>query len=511
MQLSLVPAFRRGHGALYDALAAGRIDEEALALLLTATLPPLADGEEGRAWVARHDQIDYGLLEAALDGVPADQAAQVREACARWTRRRFAVDATPYPRPDAECSPERGHVHHDACRCDGTRKTIPGWEYQFVAAVGHLRTAWAALIDVERTTPATRTRQTARQVQHLLRRLAAGPRRGRAAGHPRRRVQRRRADAALAGQPVHLLIRLPAGSVFYADPVTWPGKRGRPGKHGMAVTRAAEPGQANPEPDESLVLPDTPLYGTVRVAAWHQVHPLIHGDRGWFADWDGNLPVLRGTVLRVRVERLPDGRIPPKTMWLWHALPAAVARSAMARLPGPLRRRACLPVPEGNPRADRRQGPHPRTSRPVGPPGHGRLRPAGPRPAAGRRPAPPLGTAPRPGQAWRSRRVRRGFPDIRPRLGTPARVGKPTRPGPGRPKARPAARQPATQSRRKAAKRTNKKPKTALNRLKPKLRACRSAIELAAPGADGGSRTRLAGLEGRCLMPFGHIRAVVPP
>ena len=43
--LSLVPAFRRGHGALYDALAAGQIDEEALAALLTQTLPPLVDGE----------------------------------------------------------------------------------------------------------------------------------------------------------------------------------------------------------------------------------------------------------------------------------------------------------------------------------------------------------------------------------------------------------------------------------------------------------------------------------
>jgi hypothetical protein len=30
--------------------------------------------------------------------------------------------------------------------------------------------------------------------------------------------------AALAGQAVHLLIRLPSGSVFYGDPVTWPGK-----------------------------------------------------------------------------------------------------------------------------------------------------------------------------------------------------------------------------------------------------------------------------------------------
>jgi hypothetical protein len=60
--------------------------------------------------------------------------------------------------------------------CDGTRKTVPGWEYQFVAEVGHLRTAWAALTGVERTTPADRTRQTARQIRNLLRRL-------RAAGH----------------------------------------------------------------------------------------------------------------------------------------------------------------------------------------------------------------------------------------------------------------------------------------------------------------------------------------
>lgn len=38
-------------------------------------------------------------------------------------------------------------------------------------------------------------------------------------------------------------------------------------------------------------------------------------------------------------------------------------------------------------------------------------------------------------------RVRRGFPNIRSRLGTPARVAKPTRPGPGRPKG--SARGPA--------------------------------------------------------------------
>ena len=74
VQLSLVPAFRRGHGALYGALADGRIKEEKLAALLTATLPQLVDGDEGRAWVAEHDTIDYGLLERALAGLPAEAA-----------------------------------------------------------------------------------------------------------------------------------------------------------------------------------------------------------------------------------------------------------------------------------------------------------------------------------------------------------------------------------------------------------------------------------------------------
>jgi DDE superfamily endonuclease len=437
VQLSLVPEFRRGHGALYDALAAGQVDEEALAALLTGTLPQLVDGPEALAWVKEHDTIDYGLLEQALTAVPAAQAAQVREACARWRRLRFAIDATPYPRPDAECSPGRGHVHHDACRCDSTRKTIPGWEYQFVAALGHLRTAWAALVDVERTTPATRTQQTARQVRNLLRRLHAAGHDGRGAplvimdaGYSAAAL-----TAAMAGQPVHLLIRLASGSVFYADPVTWPGKKGRPVKHGMPVTCHNDPGQASPEPDETLTLPDTPRYGTVRVSAWHQVHPLIHGDRGWFAGWDGELPVLRGSVLRVTVERLPDGRKPHKTMWLWHAGPASLSldelwRAYLARFDeehafkfakGTLGLTAArVRTPE---QADR-------WARLVMA-AQAQLLLARPHAADLRRPwetRPPAGRPLAPGQ------VRRGFANIRELLGTPAHVAKPAKPGPGRPK-----------------------------------------------------------------------------
>ncbi len=437
VQLSLVPEFRRGHGALYDALAAGQVDEQALAALLTGTLPQLADGPEALAWVSEHDTIDYGLLEQALAAVPAAQAAQVREACARWRRLRFAIDATPYPRPDAECSPGRGHVHHDACRCDSTRKTIPGREYQFTAALGHLRTAWAALVDVERTTPATRTQQTARQVRNLLRRLHAAGHDGRGAplvimdaGYSAAAL-----TAAMAGQPVHLLIRLASGSVFYADPVTWPGKKGRPGKHGMPVTCHNDPGQASPEPDETLTLPDTPRYGTVRVSAWHQVHPLIHGDRGYFAGWDSELPVLRGTVLRVRVEHLPDGRKPHKTMWLWHAGPAPLSldelwRAYLARFDEEHAFRfakSTLGLTAAKVRTPEQAGRWVRLVMAA----QAQLLLARPHAADLRRPwqtRPPAGRPMTPGQ------VRRGFANIHELPGTPAHVAKPAKPGPGRPK-----------------------------------------------------------------------------
>ena len=302
VRLCLEPEFTRGHGALYDALSAGRVDDERLFSLLAAELPPAVDGPEASAWIAEHDLIDRETLEKALAGLAPGDAAQVRDACARWSRLRFAVDATACPRPDAWWSPGREHVHNGACHCKGSSKTAPGWEYQFTAAARHLRAAWAALVDVARTTPATRTAQTIAQVKNVLRRL-------RAAGHGAKAAPLFVLDAGysaaalaggLLGCPAHVLVRLAAGSVFYAEPVTWDGKYGRPPRRGAAVHclepadfAAAEAGSGprgrkkplppNPGPDEELALPDTPLYGTVRAEAWHRVCPLIHGDRGWFA------------------------------------------------------------------------------------------------------------------------------------------------------------------------------------------------------------------------------------
>jgi hypothetical protein len=364
----------------------------------------------------------------------------VREACARWARLRFAVDATPYPRPDAGCSPGRGHVHHDACRCDGTRKTIPGWEYQFVAALGHLRTAWAALADVERTTQATRTDQTIAQVKNLLRRLAAAGNGGRGAplvvfdaGYSAAAL-----TAALAGHPVHLLVRLPVRSKFCYDAARWPGKNGRPAAHGAEVhcRKAGDPDQSGPEPDETLTLPGTPLYGTVRVRAWRGVHPQVHGDRGWFKDsWHGRLPVLRGTLLHVTVEHLPDGRAPHKAMWLWHAGPAPLSpdecwRAYLARFDEEHAFKFAKGAPGLTAARVRTPGQAGRWVRLVMA-AAAQLLIARPLAAGLRR---PWERKPGPARPLTPGRVRRGFTNIRRLIGTPARVAKPSRPGPGRPK-----------------------------------------------------------------------------
>jgi hypothetical protein len=453
VQMCLEPEFSRGHGALYDALSAGRIDDERFFSLLASELPQAVDGPGARGWVAEHDMTDRGLLDKALAGLPAEDAAQVRDACARWARLRFAVDATAYPRPDAWCSPGREHVHNGACHCKGSSKTAPGWEYQFTAAIGHLRTAWAALLDVARTVPATRTAQTIAQVKNVLRRLRATGHGGKAA--PLFVFDAGYSAAALTdgllGCPVHVLVRLAAGSVFYADPVTWDGRYGRPARRGAAVhclepehfTAAAagtgprsrkKPLPPNPEPDETLVLPDTPLYGTVRAEAWHRVHPLVHGDRGWFTG-RRELPVLRGTLVHLTVERLPDGRDPHRAMWLWHAGPGPLSldelwRAYLARfdiehafklLKGTLGLTAAKVRTPGQ--ADRWVR--------LLMAAHAQLLLA--RPLAGdlRR---PWEKQPDPARPLAPGRVRRGFRNIRRELGTPARVAKPSRPGPGRPK-----------------------------------------------------------------------------
>lgn len=74
-----------------------------------------------------------------------------------------------------------------------------------------------------------------------------------------------------------------------------------------------------PEPDQTTTTTDD-RYGTVRVSAWHRLHPKL-GRRGHWANHDV-APIVRGTVIRVEVEHLPKPTSrTKKTLWLWAAGP----------------------------------------------------------------------------------------------------------------------------------------------------------------------------------------------
>ncbi len=81
-----------------------------------------------------------------------------------------------------------------------------------------------------------------------------------------------------------------------ADPATWAGP---------SVTAVA----------------DTPRYGPVQVTACGRMHPKLERDSAWH-DHPGRIPVIEGTMIRLRASRLPrDGRRKPA--WLWASDPAA--------------------------------------------------------------------------------------------------------------------------------------------------------------------------------------------
>jgi hypothetical protein len=59
-----------------------------------------------------------------------------------------------------------------SCRCDGARKTIPGWPYSFAAGLEWGTTSWNALLDAVRTGPQdSASTVTAAQVGRVHRRL----------------------------------------------------------------------------------------------------------------------------------------------------------------------------------------------------------------------------------------------------------------------------------------------------------------------------------------------------
>jgi hypothetical protein len=270
--LSLEPVHQRGWGSSYAALTRGRIDTERLRDLLAGSLPD------------------------------ADPLV-------------FAVDVTTWPRCDAECSPERGYYYHPSRHSAG-QPIIAGWAYQWICQLSFDRDSWTAPVDARRLHPLEDTdQQAACQVRALLGRLGDG-------GPVPLVVFDGGYDSAqltldLAGARVGVLVRLRSDRCFYADPPPRsPGANGRPRRHGakFAFTDPA----TWPAPTATLVCHDD-QYGAVTVKAWAGLHPKQHRHPGHGSGRPR--PIVRGTILRVQVERVPAKTRPPKVLWLWWAGP----------------------------------------------------------------------------------------------------------------------------------------------------------------------------------------------
>jgi hypothetical protein len=412
--LSLEPVHQRGWGSVDAALARGRLDTERLRDLLVRFLP------------------DTDPLV-------------------------FAVDVTTWPRCDAECSPSRGYYYHPSRHSAG-QPIIAGWAVPWICQLSFDRDSWTAPVDARRLHPLDDTDQTtAGQIRALVGRLDAG-------GRMPLFVFDGGYDSAqltldLADLPVAVLVRLRSDRCFYANPPPRPpGAGGRPRRHG-AKFNLADP-TTWPAPTATLATNDD-QYGTVTVAAWAGLHPTQqrhpgHGSRR-------PRPIVRGTIIRVAVERVPATTRPPKVLWLWWAGPEdckldldLVWRAYIRRFDLEHTVRFCkqtlgwtTPRPRHPEQADRWTW--------LVLTCYAQLRLARAVVADQRLPW----ERPRPPARLSPVRVCRGFPRLLVPLGSPAATPKPAGRSPGRPKGSrcgPAMRYPAI---KKPTKKASKKPPTA--------------------------------------------------
>ncbi len=393
--LSLAPEHRRGHGALYDAV--------------------------------NHGGMNIGRLRRSLAGLPLPRAAD--------GRLMLAVDVSSWLRPGAATSPERLFCHVYG-RGKGQAQMIPGWPYSVVAALEPGRTSWTAVLDAVRLGPEDDEAEvTAAQVRGVVTRLIE-------AGHWRagdRRIlvifdagyDAPRLAFLLADLPVEVLGRLRSDRVLYLPaPARCPSAAGRPRRHGGEFA-LADPATW-PEPRVATTT-QTTRYGTAVAQAWDRLHPRLTHRSAWL-DHGGDLPVIDGTLIRLRVDHLPGDR-DPKPVWLWSSATGAGAEEVDRCWQAFLRRfdlehtfrlfKQVLgwttPKIRDPAAADRWTW--------LIITCHAQLRLARPLAADLRlpweRPAPPGRLTPA--------RVRRGFRNIRATMPCPAGAPKPGKPGPGRP------------------------------------------------------------------------------
>ena len=87
----------------------------------------------------------------------------------------YALDVSPWPRCDAEASPDRSYLYHPSRHSAG-RPIVAGWAYQLVAGLSFERDSWVAPVDARRVRPAEDANEVAaEQVRGLGARLQRQP------------------------------------------------------------------------------------------------------------------------------------------------------------------------------------------------------------------------------------------------------------------------------------------------------------------------------------------------
>ena len=395
VQTSLAGEHRRGHGSLYAALNQGRIE------------------------IAR--------LRRALTSQPLPRAADGRVV--------LAVDITSWLRPEAHTTADR-LLCHTYGRGKDTHIMVPGWPYSIVCALETGRHSWTAPLDAQRLAPgddaATVTAGQLRRVVTDL--IAAGQWRPgdleilivADAGYDGPRL-----SFLLADLPVAVLVRMRSDRVLRrATPAHTPGTLGRPRRHGGEFVFGDPVTWGEPD---STTRTDTRLYGPALVRSWDRLHPRLTHRVAWAAH-AATLPILEGTVIRLEVTRLPSGAI-PKPVWLWYPRIDQTV-SDVDRLWQAFLRRFDI---EHTFRLFKQTlgwtAPRLRTPEAADRwtwlilAAYTQLRLARRLTTDLRRPW----EKPRPPDRLSPARVRRGFRNLRARVGTPTRAPKPSRPGPGRP------------------------------------------------------------------------------
>jgi hypothetical protein len=195
---------------------------------------------------------------------------------------------------------------------------IPGWPYSFVAALESGRTSWTGMLDAVRLGPLDDpTEVTAVQVREVVGRLREAGQWG--AGDPPVLVvfdagyDLTRLAFLLADVPVVVAGRLKSDRVFHlpvSDRVA--GQVGRTRRHGPVID--LDKPHTHPAATVSTIS-DTSRYGQAFADAWEGAHQQLQRRGGW-AGHQGQLPTVEGTLIRLVVDRLPGDRS-PKPMWLW--------------------------------------------------------------------------------------------------------------------------------------------------------------------------------------------------